>query len=207
LASSGSLNEKIYVMGGIFDVNGVENTNYEYNPVGDSWDDRKVMLTARHRTTAAVVDDKIYVMGGYEPGLSYNTVEYYDPSTDQWDTADPMLTSRGDSASAVVDGVIYVFGGRRNFDEPVLSVTEALEVIGPAAPVVPGGSGGQAAGGQAVSPSDGGGGGCFIDTAAYGNSISKEVKVLKEFRDSFLMNSAIGKALVEYYYFFFTARG
>jgi hypothetical protein len=51
---------------------------------------------------------------------------------------------------------------------------------------------------RATSPEPNGG--CFIATAAYGSSMASHVKVLRDFRDQFLLKSSFGKAFVEFYY-------
>ena len=51
-----------------------------------------------------------------------------------------------------------------------------------------------------VSGSDGGGGGgCFIATAAYGSSMAPHVKILREMRTRFLVTNSIGKSFVNFY--------
>ena len=51
-----------------------------------------------------------------------------------------------------------------------------------------------------TTSSAGGGGGCFIATAAYGSVIHPYVKILKEFRDVYLLTHEAGKKFVVFYY-------
>jgi len=47
---------------------------------------------------------------------------------------------------------------------------------------------------------DSGGGGCFIATAAYGSLMEPHVKILRDFRDRFLLVNKTGKGFVHLYY-------
>ncbi len=48
--------------------------------------------------------------------------------------------------------------------------------------------------------SSGGGGPCFIATAAYGTPMAEEIDILRQFRDQYLLTNAIGTAFVDLYY-------
>jgi len=51
-----------------------------------------------------------------------------------------------------------------------------------------------------TSSGGGGGGGCFIATAAYGSLMEPRVKVLRAFRDRFLLGNRVGRSFVRFYY-------
>lgn len=48
--------------------------------------------------------------------------------------------------------------------------------------------------------SSGGGGPCFIATAAYGTPMAEEIDILRQLRDRYLLTNAIGTAFVDVYY-------
>jgi len=50
-----------------------------------------------------------------------------------------------------------------------------------------------------VGSDSGGSGSCFIATAAYGSPLASQIKILKRFRDHFLLTNGIGKRFVRFY--------
>lgn len=104
---TGYANNRIYAIGG----SGIT-TNEEYDPVFDSWTSRTSMPTARWWGFAAgVVSDKIYAIGGAEPGDYLDINEEYTPSTDSWTTKAPMPTPRFGMGIGVYGDKLYVIGG------------------------------------------------------------------------------------------------
>ena len=72
------------------------------------------MPTPRKGHTSAVVNGKIYVMGGSPSegtGSRFAIVEEFDPVTNAWTRKTDMPIARGGMSSSVVDGRIYAIGG------------------------------------------------------------------------------------------------
>ncbi|MFC1500433.1 Kelch repeat-containing protein [Candidatus Zixiibacteriota bacterium] len=86
-----------------------------YNPVTGVWTVGDSMTTPRSTAASAVIDGKLYVVGGTDrayPGRPvYDVLEVYDPVTDSWTSKAPMLTPRWGAGAAAVDGKLYVMGG------------------------------------------------------------------------------------------------
>lgn len=77
-----------------------------------AWQDISPLAHIRSHPATAVVDGKIYVMGGGGPFFaSLNSVEVFDPATGSWSPAAPMPTYRSGAVTAVIDGKIWVVGG------------------------------------------------------------------------------------------------
>ena len=94
-----------------------QSTQRNQIPAGP-WTRKADMPTARLGLAAAVVDNKIYAIGGYaaanHPGLTVN--EVYDPASDTWETKAPMPTARWGFSTGIADNIIYVIGGGYGID-------------------------------------------------------------------------------------------
>jgi N-acetylneuraminic acid mutarotase len=72
------------------------------------------MPTPRDNCAGAVINTKLYVVGGWDGTNFHATMESYDPATDKWASEPPMPTARTGCGAAVIDGVLYVVGGVTN---------------------------------------------------------------------------------------------
>jgi N-acetylneuraminic acid mutarotase len=101
--------------------------------VENSWTTMADMPTSRLGPGVAVVNGKIYVIGGTGGGGYLNTNEEYDPATNTWVTKKPMPTPRAGFAIAVYKNKIYCIGGGPGNDWTVgfEEVTRMNEVYDP----------------------------------------------------------------------------
>ncbi|MGD6853223.1 MAG: Kelch repeat-containing protein [Candidatus Bathyarchaeia archaeon] len=104
---------RIYCMGG-YGVNGSTSVNEVYDPSTDTWETKASIpiQTGTREIQAAVLEDKIYVIGG---SLHGNLNQVYDPQTDSWTTKAYVPTQDyGMGAVAgppiVFRNQLYVFG-------------------------------------------------------------------------------------------------
>ena len=115
---------KIYTIGGgIWDSDVgyvMSDANEVYDPLTDSWESKRAMLTGRMFLSASEVNGKIYSLGGITGGPSSTVAlnEVYDVANDSWMTKTPMSYPDDSHVSAVVDGRIYVIGGQNQIYDP-----------------------------------------------------------------------------------------
>lgn len=127
-----AFNERIFIFGGfVLPQAGppgwvAVNDVWEYEPTRDLWRARAPMPTARGAAGAALVNGRIYVVGGagalpnsrdhaIRPGgpqRSLAAVEEYDPVANRWRTRTPMPVARNHLAVESAGGKVYAIGGR-----------------------------------------------------------------------------------------------
>jgi N-acetylneuraminic acid mutarotase len=111
-------------------------STFEFPVVGaaeNSWNTKKPMPTARGGLGVAVVNGKIYAIGGFNGVTQLAVNEEYNPVTDTWTTKVSMPTARSGFAVAVYQNKIYCIGGTTgDSDNSVSGFTGVTEVYDPA---------------------------------------------------------------------------
>jgi len=92
----------------------------------DSWTTLTEMPTARSGLGVAVVDGKIYAIGGSDGNRQLDTNQMYDPATNTWVNKQPMPYARSRFGITVYQNKIYVIGGTTTN-----GLTSANEVYNP----------------------------------------------------------------------------
>jgi N-acetylneuraminic acid mutarotase len=115
LVAAGTVNDRIYVIGGV-DTNGNSlQTVEEYNPATDTWTTKSPMPAARYVLTVAVDNGQIYAIGGGDFTKNVSSrVDRYNPLTNTWSNKTDMITGRSALTSATVNGKVYAIGGNES---------------------------------------------------------------------------------------------
>lgn len=99
----------------------------------NSWTTKEPMPTARGGLGVAVVNGKIYAIGGSNSETQLGVNEEYNPVTDTWTAKSPMPTPRSGFAISVYEDKIYCIGGIIGDSENYVSgLTGVTEVYDPA---------------------------------------------------------------------------
>ena len=99
------LGGKIYFVGGK-DGSSAKNIAERYDPVTNTWETLANMSAARHGVACAVLNGKLYAIGG-----AGSSVEVFDPSTDSWSASVALPSEVRMGTALTVNGKIYLIGG------------------------------------------------------------------------------------------------
>lgn len=97
-----------------------------YDPQKKQWSHVSSMSSPRSTAGVAVLEDKLYVVGGRDSNSCLNSMECYDPHTDTWTRLPPMRARRGGVGVVVVAEKLYAIGGHE-----VLAPLNSVEVYDP----------------------------------------------------------------------------
>lgn len=97
--------------------------------VEDSWTILEPMPTARKGFGVAVVEGKIYVIGGSTANGTCGINQMYNPATNTWTTKAPMPVARTRFGISVFQNKIYIFGGllENNDYESFTAITQVYD--------------------------------------------------------------------------------
>lgn len=76
-----------------------------------AWEMKAPVPQPRTEVSAAVLDGKIYLIGGFAKEGVASRVERYDPATDRWSSRASMPVPLHHAGAAALNGKIYVVGG------------------------------------------------------------------------------------------------
>ncbi len=75
------------------------------------WTQRAAMPTSRSRAASAVIDGRLYVVGGETASGDTDAMEMYDPNFDTWQVLPPRPVAARNASAASLEGQLYVAGG------------------------------------------------------------------------------------------------
>ena len=85
------------------------------------WSSKAPAPTTRYLSSAGVINNSIYVVGGYSDGLVSGAMAAYSPGTNSWTSKAAMPEDLVFlNGTGVINGVMYVAGGAR-YEYPVIT--------------------------------------------------------------------------------------
>lgn len=105
-----SLNDVLYYVGGSNQLFTKQHC-WRYQIASNSWQKLAPMPTARAEMATALVDNKIYVFGGWLGEGTTNVAEVYDIETDTWNTLPPLPVNITCASAVAIERDIYILGG------------------------------------------------------------------------------------------------
>lgn len=121
-AAAGELNGRLHIVGGWNLNNGASasvDTHSAFELASQTWLNTAFapLVPARNAAAAGVVDGRLCVAGGRNPGIRatdqqpLDRLDCYSPGSDSWSAEATLPTARGSLAVAVLGGKLYAFGG------------------------------------------------------------------------------------------------
>lgn len=107
-----SLGEILYVIGGKDSTRRNTAAVLQFNCASKCWSARAAMPKACSSPAVAVLEGKIYAVGGNNPSPS-DAVMVFDPLTNLWSARQAMIHERGSCGLFTADGCLYAVGGSR----------------------------------------------------------------------------------------------
>jgi len=109
-------NYNIYLIGGLDSTSvtpaSVRAEVHIYNTLTQVWSTGASLPAVRDRYGAALMDGKIYVMGGRDQAdAAASTTYIYNIAANTWSTGGALKTARSDHCAAAANGKLYVVGG------------------------------------------------------------------------------------------------
>jgi N-acetylneuraminic acid mutarotase len=126
------LGSEFYIVAGSTPTNFWLDVVESYDPAAKDLDPLPPLPSVRRDHRASVVNEKLYVTGGYNSitlHRFFGSIEEYDPARAVWRTKSMMQIPRHDHVAVVVDGVIYCIGG---YKEAAPNEERSVEIYDPA---------------------------------------------------------------------------
>jgi len=101
----------IYAVGGQTKSGNSLSTVEVYDPIADRWKDAEAMSMLRSRVGVAVMQSRLYAIGGYNGQERLNTVEVFNADSKKWSRVASMNCKRSAVGAVALGDHLYVCGG------------------------------------------------------------------------------------------------